>query len=262
MMKPIYIFLILIMVANQSKATSQIRDVLFFGMDTLNFYDSPLDKIEGISDKILRLRKDEYVVSSDCWKGFRAEWRIINGVLYLSNVFDCHSEKQLNPLIEEILGIKFTDGLIRADFVDGDYWAGKNQVYEQSFYTPIYKQEIKFAIKEGRVVNSTKTESFECDYSDKEDLKNFILKNFNPNEIEDLKGESIKVSVNVKSDKTGRIREVKIEDSTHSETNVIFKEAVMKLPCRPVYFNRGEFWYNEESIYLSVKTRELNEYVR
>ncbi|SMD42099.1 hypothetical protein SAMN00777080_0636 [Aquiflexum balticum DSM 16537] len=262
MMKPIYIFLILIMVANQSKATSQIPDVVFFGKDTLNFYDSPLDKIEGISDKILRLRKDEYVVSSDCWKGFRAEWRIINDVLYLSNVLDCHSEKQLNPLIEEILGIKFTDGLIRADFVDGDYWAGKNQVYEQSFYTPIYKQEIKFAINEGRVVNSTKTESFECDYSDKEDLKNFILKNFNPNEIEDLKGESIKVSVNVKSDNTGRIREVKIVHSTHPATNKLFQDSIMKLPCRPVYFLKGEYWSIEESIYLSFNMKELKEYVR
>ena len=262
MMKPIYIFLISILVANQSKATSQIPDVLFFGKDTLYFYDSPLDNIEGIGGKISGLRKDEFVVSSDCWKGFRAEWRIIDDVLYLSNVLDCHSEKQLNPLIEEILGTKFTDGLIKADFVDGDYWEGKNQVYEQSFYTPIYKQEIKFAINEGRVANSTKIEFIQCDYSEKEDLKDFILKNLNHSEMKELKGEWLKVSVNIKSDRTGKIREVKIEDSTHSETNVIFKEAVMKLPCRPVYFNRGEFWYNEESIYLCFKTKELKEYVR
>jgi hypothetical protein len=250
------------MVANQSKATSQIPDVLFFGKDTLSFYDSPLDKIEEISDKILKLRKDEYVVSSYCWKGFRAEWRIINDVLYLSSVLDCHSEKQLNPLIEEILGIKFTDGLIRADFVDGDYWAGKNQVYEQSFYTPIYKEEIKFAFNEGRVVNSTKTESIQCDYSDKEDLKNFILTKFNAHEIEDLKGESIEIAVSINSDRTGRIREVKIVNSTHPETNNIFKDSIMKLPCRPVYFLKGEYWSIEESIYLSFNMKKLKEYVR
>jgi hypothetical protein len=250
------------MVANQSKATSQIPDVLFFGKDTLDFYDSPLDKIEGISDKILRLRKDEYVVSSDCWKGFRAEWRIIDDVLYLSNVIDCHSEKQLNPLIEEVLGIKFNNGLINADFIDGDFWAGKYQVYELSFYTPIYKQEIKFAINEGRVVNSTKIKSIQCDYSEKEDLKDFILKNLNSNEIEELKGESIIVSVNIKSDKTGRIREVKIGHSTHPETNKLIKDSIMKLPCRPVYFHKGEYWFFEESIYLSFNMEELQEYVR
>ena len=254
--------MILIMVANQSKATSQIPDVIFFGKDTLIFHDSPLDKFEGISDKILRLRNDEYVVSSDCWKGFRAEWRIIDDVLYLSNVFDCHSEKQLNPLIEEILRTKFTDGLIKADFVDGVYWAGKNQVYEQSFYTPIFKQEMKFVINKGRVVNSTKIESIPCEYSEEGDLKNFILKNLNHNEMNDLKGESITISANLKSDRAGRVREVKIEHSTHSESNGLFKEAIMKLPCRPVYFNKGEYWSSEESIYFSFKTKELKEYVR
>ena len=131
MIKPIYIFLILVLVSNHSKATNQVPDVLFCGKDTLYFHYSPLEKIEGIRSEISRLRKDEYVVSSDCLKGFRAEWRIIDDFLYLSDVYDCHSHKKINPLIEELLQTKFTDGLIKADFVNGEFLLGKDQIYDQ-----------------------------------------------------------------------------------------------------------------------------------
>ncbi len=252
----------IVLFANQVKATTQVSDVLYLGKDTLFLYDSPLEKIKNIGKRISELRIDEHVISSECWNGFRAEWKIIDDVLYLSNVFDCQSDKELNSLIEEIIGTKFIDGLMKANFVSGDYWAGKDQVYEQSFFIPIYKQEVKFAINEGRVVNSTKIDFIPCEYSEEGDLKNFILKNLNHNEMNDLKGESIKISANIKSDRTGRVREVKIENSTHSESNGLFKEAIMKLPCRPVYFNKGEYWSSEESIYFSFKAKELKEYVR
>lgn len=260
-MKYLYTFLIIVLFANQVKATTRISDVLYLGKDTLFLYDSPLEKINNIGEKISELRNDEHVVSSECWKGFRAEWKVIDDVLYLTNVIDCHSDKILNSIIEEILGTKFIDGLIKANFVVGEYWAGKDQVYEHSFYIPIYKQEVKFAIHEGRVINSKKFESIQCEYSER-DLKNFILKNINHEELKDLKGEIIEISGIIKSDITGRIREVKIEHSTHSETNRLFKDAIMKLPCRPVYFNKGEYLSNEESIYLSFKTKELRENVR
>lgn len=261
-MKYLFTILTIAFFANQVNAITQNPDILYLGKDTLFLYDSPLEKIKNIEKRISELRKDEHLISSECWKGFRAEWKIINDVLFLVNVVDCHSEKNLNMLIEEVLGTKFNDGLIQANFVVGDYWAGKDQVREHSFYIPIYKNEIKFTINEGRVVNSTKIEFIQCDYSEEEDLNNFILVNLNPNEMKGMKEEIIKVSGNIKSDKTGRIREVKIDHSTHPETNSLFQDEIMKLPCRPVYFHKGEYWSIEESFYLSFNIKELKEYVR
>lgn len=257
-----FFILTIVLFTDQVKATTQISDVLYLGKDTLFLYDSPLEEIKNIGGKILDLRTDGHVVSSDCWRGFRAEWKIIDEVLYLANVIDCYSEKKLNSLIEEILGTKFTDGLIKAEFVSGDYWVGKDEAQILSVYVPIYKYEIKFVIEDGRIVDSVKFESIQCEYTADEHLKNFIIKNINHEEFSDFKEEIIKISAGIKSDRTGRIRNVRIEHSTHPETNSLFQDAIMKLPCRPVYFNKGEYWSNEESIYLSFKTKELKEYVR
>ncbi len=253
--------LLLILMINQVKATNQIEDVLYHGQDTLFFYDSPLEKIDSITTKIFDLKKDiDY--SSDCWRGFQAEWKLINDTLYLLNVYECNTDTKLNSVIEQITGRKFKNGLIKADWVTGYFWSGKDFVPEQTLYISIFKHECNFEFANGYLKSSKQIDYIPCDYLDKEKLTEFVIQHMDSTKLPDADDWSIRLSAYLQSDKTGKIVRVKIESSTDSRFNDVVKNALIELPCRPVYFNRGEFWQVGETVYLTINEKDLKKYLR
>lgn len=241
---------------NHVKATDQIEDVLYHGKDTLYLYDSPLEKIDKISEKISDLRKNgDY--SSDCWRGFRAEWRIINNTLYLANVYECDSDTKLNSIVERILGRKFKNGLIKADWVTGDFWAGRGFAPVMTLYISIYKHENKFEFAKGIIVSSEQVDCLPCDYSDEEKISEFVIQHLDLSKLPDLNISSIRLSVYLESDKTGKIKGIKIERSSDTRFNEPIIKALNELPCMPVYFHEGAFWDVVMSIDLIINNENL-----
>lgn len=246
---------------NQVKATNQVEDILYHGQDTLFLYDSPLEQVDSITAKIFELKKTiDY--SSACWRGFRAEWKIIDNNLYLSNVYECHSDKKINRIIEKILGRKFENGLLKADWVNGDFWEGKDYVPEQTLYITVYKHEYKYDFTNGFLKSSKQIDYLPCEYSDKEQLTEFVIQHLDLTKLPDLDSISIRLSAYIQSDKTGEIVNIKIESSTDSKYNDIIKNALLELPCVPVYFNRGKFWEVGETVYLKINGENIRKYVR
>lgn len=252
---------VLILTTGKVQATNQVKDLVVFGQDTLSFYSSPLEQIDSITAKIFELKKTtDY--SSACWRGFRAEWEVINNTLYLSNVYECHSDKKINKIIERILGEKFDNGLLKADWVTGNFWAGKDYVPEQTLYTTIFKQECKFEFENGHLKGSKWIYYLPCEYADEEKLTEFVIQSLDLAKLPDLDSLSISLSAYLQSDKTGKIINVKIESSTDSRYNDAIKNALVELPCVPVYFNRGRFWNVGETVYLIINGQKLKKYAR
>lgn len=253
---------LLILMINQVMATNQVKDILYHGKDTLFLYDSPLEQIDRITAKIFDLKKINGF-SSNCWRGFRAEWTIISNVLYLSNVYECHTGKKINKTIEKILGKKFENGLMKADWVRGDFWAGKNNVPEQTLYISIYKQEYKYDFTNGYLKNSKRIDYLPCKYFDDEKkITEFVIQNLDLTRIPDLDDFSISLSAYLQSNETGKIINVKIESSSESRYEDVIKKALIELPCLPVYFNRGEFWDVGETVYLKINGEDVKKHVR
>ena len=140
-------------------STYQVEDYLIFNNDTLYFSNSPkyisspLEQISNISRQIDKYREFEFI-SSGCWRGFYAEWKIIDNTLFLSKVFDCATNEIINKTIEKILKRKFANGLLKADWVSGTFLCGKDvDVAVMQLYMSSYLHNYKLQIDKGKIVN-------------------------------------------------------------------------------------------------------------
>ncbi|MDL2262665.1 energy transducer TonB [Bacteroidales bacterium OttesenSCG-928-I21] len=161
-MKKNLIILLFISFSIKGFSTYQIKDYLIYDNDTLYFNNcndlvSPLELIDSISFRIYEYMceyEEEFILSSDCWRGFFAEWKIIDSIIYLSNVFECGKRKKINHIIEKILGLKFTNELLKADWVNGTFWCGKNENIENtSIYFSAYNYNCKLSFENGIIVD-------------------------------------------------------------------------------------------------------------
>ena len=153
--------LMLLIFSANGFSTVQVRDRVVFNNDTLYFFDapnfieSPLEQIDDISEKIRSEIFDEiWVFNSSCWRGFFAKWKIKDNTLYLSKVFDCStiSDIEINAVIEKILGRRFENGLMKADWVNGTFGIGTNFGFRPILDISIY-QDYMLLIENGKIID-------------------------------------------------------------------------------------------------------------
>jgi hypothetical protein len=90
-MKRIYFILISILLTipiARTFATSQIPDILIYKGDTLSIFANPLEQLYD-NDSIRPNFFDgkEGCMSTACWRGYEAEWIIIDDYLYLTGIY-------------------------------------------------------------------------------------------------------------------------------------------------------------------------------
>jgi hypothetical protein len=129
-------------------------------------------------------------------------------------------------------------------------------------YISIFKHEYKFEFVNGYLTSSKQGDYIPCEYSDKVKLNEFVMRNLDLTELPDLDSLSISLSAYLQSDRNGKIISVKIESSTNAMFNDVIKNALIELPCIPVYFNRGRFWDVGETVYLTINGENIKKYVR
>ena len=242
-------------------STNQIEDILYWNNDTLFLYESPLEQISGIKFK-LQADEDTIWESSDCWRGYVAKWQIIDNKLYLLNVNDCNSGKNLNYKLEKTLDRQFTNGKMLADWVNKTYWTGKDLVPEQTLYISVYKHEYNLTFEKGDLVNLTEFHFRKCDYDNEDKWTEFILNNLNWEELPETGAKNVNISAYIEPDNEGNISKVTIEHSDDYRYNVEIIKAIRKLPCMTIYFNEGKIWDVGQEIYLTINIENINKYVR
>src|SRR5687767_12699469 len=147
--RSIFLFLCMICTIQVGFATNQVGDILIYNNDTFRLHHTPFSLYE---DKLNALREDKSTAST-CWRGYQGEWIIKDGLFYLSNLYHCGSRSKTynwNDLVEKVLGKKFENGLIHADWVSGDFWAGKGYVRAGN-HSDAWKKEVHFYLKYGEV---------------------------------------------------------------------------------------------------------------
>jgi hypothetical protein len=258
-MKQIITISLFFLFSSQGFSTNQVKDYLILDNDTLYLYDSPLEQIKNISNDIFDLEQPE-VLSSACWRGFYAEWRIINNTLYLSKVFDCHTHKVINKTIEKILKRKFTKGLLKADWVNSPLWCGKDLVGEKTLYFSVYRYERRLLMENGEVVDKKEYNYIPCDYEDENRLLNFVLKSIDWKEFPT--GSYLSFEAQLKITNSGKIEDINILRSNIPSFNYEIIKGLEALPCWPVYYSEGRICNPVDWIRIEVKYDEIKEYVQ
>jgi hypothetical protein len=265
-MMKIFLNISLIFLFVDAWATDQDPDVLYYQGNKYYLYtsstvDSPLESFTQLREKLQTVNKDW--MSSSCWRNFTAEWAIEAGQLYLIEVKNCKDGKKINALVEKAINKKFVDGKIKADWVNGVYWAGSGERYWNAF-----ENEIKFVLQDGEVVSTKHYVSPDCSYSDKETLKSFIYSNINWEDFiysninwEELPNKSEHVSIDFETNSEGKLVQAKARNSV----DVVFEKEALRVlrmvPCWKVFTHTGETFGNRDiDVIFSEENRK--KYVR
>lgn len=259
-MKTLSIFLFFCMLSGKLYSTNQVSDLLIWNSDTLWFYESPLGQLP--THKVQKIFEDGIEISSDCWRGFYAEWKIVDEVLYLMNVYECNSERNISSKFEEVIGRRFQNGLMRADWVNGNFWCGLNLVPEHTLYVSIYQHEYNLTMEAGIISQKKEYHYNSCKYNNDESWTEFILPRMKWSELPDISNRRVEISVYIAPNNKGDISIVTIEHSNDSRYNAEVEKAVKLLPCVTIYYNQGRIWDAGENINVVINKENLKKYIR
>lgn len=274
MIKWLFILAFLIPVAGYS--TAQQGDILIIKNDTLTLFSNPLEQYPSIGQlrgKFFGNQKAS--VSTGCWRGYVAEWKIIKGKLYLTNIYDCgYNKDRLKADLNVLFKGRAHHGIVEANWVTEDLWIprGKLVHYIHSGYSSVYEKETKLSIEGGKIkstINYNYSDSRETIYVKNADsLNTFLYAHINWAKLPDLKGKSVKAMLSFQSGTTGYPDSIKViwnKDSlTHNEEAKFNEEAKRVVGLLPwgIYYRNGKvfreayvipFFFTEEKRHMVRK---------
>lgn len=247
MRKLIYILFILI-IPTGILATEQQGDKLIWNGDTLTISSNPLElrgDIDYIRSKLLG--EKNVTLSTSCWRGYIAEWIIIENEMYLTNLFNCNLSSNIIKFdLKNVFGSECINGMVKATWVTMDILipTGKRIHYIHSGYDSFYEKELVLSFKNGVLVKQKEydnSKSHKSIFTENQDtLDNFIYTNIDWDIIPDLKDEKTIVYVSVLSSSTPKPDSIFISKGA---TNEILNNEALRvanlIPEWNVYYRLG-----------------------
>ena len=101
-----------------SIATPQAGDILIWKGDTLTLFANPLEGKPGI-EKVRKQFFNKYQrVTTACWRGYIAQWEIIEDRLFLTAIYSCfHYEDKVKADLKRLFPNEYRNGKIEAKWV-------------------------------------------------------------------------------------------------------------------------------------------------
>lgn len=290
-MKILYLS-ILLLFSLTANATAQVADILIWKGETLSLFSNPLElrsdwkeisKIISLEleNEDKRLYPEKYkseeveaMFSTACWRGYVAEWIIINDKIYLNNIYACHDNK-VKVDLKKIFGKELKDNLLFGDWITNKLNVPKGECIEYVHlgYNSIYETETILDLNKGVLVDSktynnyiSKESKFSIDPNPNNYL-DFIYTQVDWKKIPDLKNNHIQVFIGIQPNKDGKIESI-LSNYTYmldyngiitDSNNVFIKEAIRiaeLIPDWEVVYQRGLITSRSFSIVFNEKNRK------
>lgn len=139
-MKKASFILITILISVCSFATEQFPDLLFIEEDTVYIKDFPLEQLMfeyKVTDMF-----DTESLSTGCWRGYRAHWRIENDSLFLEKIVGCFDENKSIDMFELFsknqYEVEIYNGRIFADWYDISFTSWNYESQPSRNHTMLY----------------------------------------------------------------------------------------------------------------------------
>jgi hypothetical protein len=256
-------------------ATSQFGDILIWNGDTLILFSNPLELrsdwkelneiiITEIENEDRRLYPQKYekeeveaLFSTACWRGYIAEWKIVNNKINLNNIYACHDQK-VKVDLKKLFQKEFNENLLFADWINGELIVPKGEVIEwvNLGYKSIFEKELVLEFNNGELtetktyINSiAKKSTFFADPNSNSFL-DFVYSRIDWDILPELENKHIQVFIGIQPNKDGLLDSIigkytYMLDGTEiitDENNVFLKEAkriTELIPDWDVVYQRG-----------------------
>lgn len=195
----------------------------------------------------------------DC-TAYDAEWTIIDGRLYLTNIYSCqYSKARLKADINAFFNVD--DGKVEANWVTDTLWVPKGKIIaHHDMMLVFYKAETKIFIVNGIVISIK-----EFDYPKQEEsiyhrdgpaLSEFIYSNINWTKIPNLEGQAKKVFISCETGASGKPENVR---AVRGVDEKLYKDEairVMSMVPWSVFYRHGKVL--REGYFLPITFSEEN----
>lgn len=242
-----FILLLSLLSIHQCYAASAITtvDKLIFQGKEIRLLANPLDDLPQDSSRIRIDREKKECLQSACWKGYQAEWTIIDNQLYLTAIYGCcFTETGKKSDLENIFGDKVINGRVKADWVTGLYFAEDKYLFSVYDYT-VYKTEFKFQFRMGRLTdvetydNSRSKSSIYC--RETRILHDYIYSNIHWHALPDLSTDSSRVFVSFSANEEGIIDSAEVFVGQNPIFNQEAIRVIKSIPGWAVLYQKGKF---------------------
>lgn len=233
-------------------STGQNGDIIFWNNKKYSLFSNPLEsypQFDLIRPKLFGEQPGEW--NTACYRGYIAEWEILNNQLYLVNIFSCNDQNlkaNLSLLFPDII----SNGKINAYWVNQTLLVpdGKCIYYGNIGYSYIYETEYELTIKNGELIENKKYDNSAhiSIFTQKPDsLMNFIYKTIQWSNIPDTLKNPIRVNLLLT---TTDVNKPEIKILKGSGVKVYDDEALRvayQLPDWDFYIQRGKvfkiYWF-------------------
>lgn len=249
-------------------ATAQIPDILIYRGDTLMLYANPLELLPNVDSLRNKMFGTKVGWTTACWRGYQAEWTVINQELFLTAIYSC-SYKDDRPKaadLKQLFGEKCKEGKVRADWVTAKMIVpkGRRLNYVHMGYESLYEFENEFQFKKGKLLQVTiydNSKSRRSIYSQDSILKKFIYSHIN---WKILPKDSIdaKLVVQFSANEQGVIDQVKV---MWGQKPIYDQEAirvVRSIPEWDVYYRRGKHERSAWSLMIHFSPENRKKYAQ
>ena len=227
-------------------ATAQIPDILIHNGDTLSIFANPLEQLyEKDTIRPDFFGKKEGCMLTACWRGYQAEWIIIDNQLFLTGIYSCcYYEDKIKADLKQLFGNKCIDGKVKADWFTASIIApkGKRLYYVHMGYGSLYEKELELQFEKGKLIGSKtydNSKSKQSDYSqDSEILLDFIYSNINWDKLP-KNNKTIKVYIQFSSNENGIIDSAIVMRGYSKIYDQEALRVVKSIPEWDIYYRRG-----------------------
>ncbi len=250
-MKNIKALLLVLFLPLTVVATGQVGDILIWKGDTLTVFSNPLElrkDINSLRPKLFGIK--EAGMNTGCWRGYVAEWEIIEDELYLTNLFSCsYYQDSVKADLKKVFGAAYKNGKVKASWVTGELLIPKGRLvhYVHQGYDSFYAYELVLSFRKGRLVGQklyNNSMSHKSIYSENPDsLQKFIYATIDWQRVPNLNDKKERVILLIYSGKTTKPDSVRVVRGAENE--ILTNEAVRvvsMLPDWDVYYKRGKVY--------------------
>ncbi|MET7259637.1 energy transducer TonB [Dyadobacter fermentans] len=229
-------------------ATAQNPDRLIYKGDTLFIFANPLEELyknDSIRPKFFAGQAG--CITTACWRGYVADWKIENDQLYLTGISSCcFRDDGVRANLKSLFGDKVIDGVVKVDWFSGNIIApqGKMLHYVHLGYESIYERELEFHFEGGRL-STTKTydnsKTRESIYSKSPGkLQELIYSSISWDKLADTGEEEIRVFVSFSANENGVVDSVKVLRGQNPDYNLEAIRVVKLIPEWDVFYRHGK----------------------
>lgn len=227
-------------------ATAQIPDLLIYNGDTLSIFANPLEQLYDNDSLRPKFFGDkEGCMSTACWRGYQAEWIIIDNKLFLTGIYSCcYYEDKIQADLKQLFGDKCINGKVKANWFTGNIIAPQGEMlyYVHMGYGSLYEKELELQFEKGKLTGTKlfdNSKSKQSIYSqDSEILRKYIYSNINW-KILPKNDKTIKVYVQFSANENGIIDSAKVMKGYSEVYDREALRVVKSIPEWDIYYRRG-----------------------